>query len=74
MPNPEISALENAKSYIATAAAEAKRDAAPLIEKLIAKKGDAALLKQLNADAAEFHKLKDAPRVALAAKAFAVLE
>lgn len=74
VPNPEISALENAKSYIATAAAEAKRDAAPLIEKLIAKKGDAALLKQLNADAAEFHKLKDAPRAALAAKAFAVLE
>ena len=73
-PNPEVSALENAKSYLATAAAEAKRDAAPLIEKLIAKKGDAALLKQLNADAAEFHKLKDAPRAALAAKAFAAVE
>jgi type 1 glutamine amidotransferase len=73
-PNPEVSALENAKSYLATAAAEAKRDAAPLIEKLIAKKGDGALLEQLNADAAEFHKLKDAPRAALAAKAFAALE
>jgi len=73
-PNPEVSALEHAKSYIATAAAEAKRDAAPLLEKLAAKKDDAALLKQLNADAAEFHKLKDAPRAALAAKAFAAVE
>ncbi len=74
VPNPEVSALEHAKSYIATAAAEAKRDAAPLLEKLIAKKADAALLKQLNADAAEFHKLKDAARAALAAKAFAALD
>ncbi len=73
-PNPEVSALENAKSYLATAAAEAKRDAAPLLEKLIAKKEDGALLKQLNADAAEFHKLKDVARGALAAKAFAAVE